>query len=340
MMFAMRAPALLLYVAALLAVARRIPAERRGRRQILQARLDAEVDGNSLVESKAESAGEATAQTASRSNASAEKLPLGISNHLVWLEYLFPSGAWWDFIHDGHVKDGGLWHYGHEECSVLERFVERRHPSYSSLWDLASNQGFLLKRLATKHPGRKFYGSDISAVMVNATKTQCPTCKAEVFDISALQSRDFSVTPGHLPEPVDIIVVADVIVYMSWGGWPPILNTILPTSWTRTYRENFWYHLTHLARKEVIFNNNQGNLGVLRFLEQMGATRIEENGAIFWVAPGAYGRHDPLPEVYESEDIFVRVSLIVTIITMASFCILTAAAVKSKGKDTPTSLNA
>jgi len=251
----------------------------------------------------------------------ASELPIAISKHLVWLEYLVPSAAWWNVLHDGHVDDGGLWHYDKTVQHNLEQFVEQRHPSYDSLWDIASNQGFFLERLAEKHPERKFYGSDISSVMVNATKTRCPTCRTGVFDLANLESPDNVSLPSELPSVVDIVVVADVIVYLSWGGWPPILNTIIPAAWTRPHREHFWRHLTNLARKEVIFSNHQGNKGVLRFFQQMGATKVEKNGVEFWVARGTHGDPNamtrPLP-MYGAEVILFHPTFLVFAVVFAT----------------------
>lgn len=213
---------------------------------------------------------------------------MAISKMLVNLNYLLPSAGLWNSIHDGHVKDGGVWHYGEKVEQDLENFIERRHASYASAWDVACNNGALLGRLAAKHPERSYFGSDISEVMVNATRERCPTCIAEVFDVNALQSSEFRPIAGRIPEPVDLIIVADVLYYMSWSGLPPLLNYALPASWTREHRHDFWQHLTGLARKEVIFSGHQGNTAVKRFLTEMGATFIASHNV--WVTPGMWGK--------------------------------------------------
>lgn len=216
------------------------------------------------------------------------QLPMSVSKLLINLQYVMPSASLWNSTHSGHVKDGGVWHYGSSVQQNLESFIERRHPSYDSAWDVACNLGIFLERLAAKHPERKYYGSDISTVMVNATIHRCPTCVAEVFDVNELQSSEFHPIPGHIPQPVDIIIVADVLYYMAWGGWPPIMNYVLPTSWTRGHRHTFWRHLKSLARKEVVFSNHQGNKAVTQYLTEMGATYMAKDGV--WVTSGTSGQ--------------------------------------------------
>lgn len=217
-----------------------------------------------------------------------EELPMAISKHLVWLNYVVPIGGVWDAIHDGHVKDGGIWNYSNNVHQRLDSFLERRHPSYESVWDVACNLGLILGRLARTHPERKYYGSDISSVMVNATRENCPACFADVFDMNELQSSNFGLTLGRIPQPADIIIVADVLYYISWAGLPPFLNGLLPQSWTISYQTRFWRHLTGMAKTEVIFTDHEGNDGVKQFLTKMGATFLPDEG--FWVAPGTYSR--------------------------------------------------
>jgi len=216
------------------------------------------------------------------------KLPMAVSKLLVNLQYVMPSASLWNRTHEGHVEDGGVWHYGDSVEQHLESFIERRHPSYESAWDVACNLGIFLERLAVKHPERKFYGSDISTVMVNATMSRCPTCVAEVFDVNELQSTEFHPVRGHVPQAVDIVIVADVLYYMAWGGWPPIMNYVLPSSWTRVHRQTFWQNLKSLARKEVIISDHQGNTAVRQYLTEAGATFLAADGV--WVTPGMSGK--------------------------------------------------
>lgn len=221
--------------------------------------------------------------TASSDVATASQwLPKSVTKNLVWLSYVFPGSSWlWDEIHDGHTtNDGGIWSYPENVESELERFVEQRHPTYDSAWDLSSNIGYFLRRLSEKHPDRRFFGSDISKVMVNSTRSQCASCLVEAFDVSQLQYS--KALPKGFPDSVDIIIVADVMNYISWGGWPPLWNSDYPDWLVKHHEATFLQHLTQLARKEVIFTNSQGNQGVARFFKDMG---IEQMGT-FGVAQG------------------------------------------------------
>lgn len=201
-------------------------------------------------------------------------LPKSITQNLVWLNYVFgSSGFLWDEIHDGHtVNDGGIWSYSADVESALETFIERRHPAYDSAWDVASNIGYFLKRLASRHPDRQYFGSDISKVMVNSTRSMCAKCVVEVFDINQLQYAN--ALPTGFPDAVDIIIVADVLNYMSWGRLPPIGNWLYPCWLVRHHQIDFLQHLTRRARKEVIFTASQGNSGVSRFFNDMGIQRV------------------------------------------------------------------
>merc|ERR1719245_2425696 len=147
------------------------------------------------------------AESSSDLVAASSFLPKSITQRLVWLNYLFGSTSFlWDEIHDGHtINDGGIWNYAADVESELERFIEDRHPFYDSTWDVASNIGYFLERLARNHPDRQYFGSDISKVMVNSTRSECRTCVVEVFDINKLQYT--SALPKGFPEAVDIIIV-------------------------------------------------------------------------------------------------------------------------------------
>jgi len=217
-----------------------------------------------------------------REGVHSDVLPHFISKNMVWLNYLLPSASLWDEIHDGHtVNDGGIWNYGSNVQSELEAFIEERHPEYNSAWDVACNIGYFLKRLASKHPGRRYFGSDISSVMVDSTKSVCTNCVVEVFDLSQLQYSNE--LPAHFPQTVDIIVVADVVFYMAWGGLPPIGNWIYPSFLVRDRQIKFVQHLAQRARKEVVFAAAQrNNWGVLRFFKDMGIQQIGH----FWVVKG------------------------------------------------------
>mmetsp|Transcript_26758 Transcript_26758/g.42920 ORF Transcript_26758/g.42920 Transcript_26758/m.42920 type:complete len:319 (-) Transcript_26758:32-988(-) len=251
------------------------------------------------------------ATTGSPSSVASGILPGFISSKLVWLTFIFPSSIIWNEIHGSHsVSDGGVWHYGpndrYKSVGLVE-FIEGRHPDYDSVWDVACNLGVVLKHLAIKHPNRRYVGSDISSVMVNATRSECLNCTVEAFDVAQLQYADHS---SHgFPNEVDVIIVADVMYYISWGGWPPIGNWLYPSFMVSGYQTRFLQHLTRRARKEVIFTNHQNNKGVRRFFREMGISPVEVNSSFsqkpiyFWVVKGSaaswretYAKSSELPE--------------------------------------------
>lgn len=173
----------------------------------------------------------------------------------------------------------------------LVEFIEGRHPDYDSVWDVACNLGVVLKHLDIKHPNRRHVGSDISSVMVNATRSECLNCIVEAFDVAQLQYADHS--PHGFPNEVDVIIVADVMYYISWGGWPPIGNWLYPSFMVSGYQTRLLQHLTRRARKEVIFTNHQNNEGVHRFFREMGISPVRFNSSFsekpisFWVVKGS-----------------------------------------------------
>ncbi|CAE8620905.1 unnamed protein product, partial [Polarella glacialis] len=127
--------------------------------------------------------------------------------------------------------------------------------------------------------------------MVNATRSECLNCIVEAFDVAQLQYADHS--PHGFPNEVDVIIVADVMYYISWGGWPPIGNWLYPSFMVSGYQTRLLQHLTRRARKEVIFTNHQNNEGVHRFFREMGISPVRFNSSFsekpisFWVVKGS-----------------------------------------------------
>jgi len=131
------------------------------------------------------------------------------------------------------------------------------------------------------------YGTDISAVMVNTSAAQCPSCKLLQWDLNLLQGEAYNNRiVASWPTSFDIVLVSDVLYYLSWAGWPPILSWsgLLPDRFTKEHKRRWWKRLTALARKEVIFSDHQMNPAVVAFLQEMGATRHVFYG--IWTARG------------------------------------------------------
>ena len=95
--------------------------------------------------------------------------------HGHWLPYAIPSGgpAWlWDALH--HHSGDSMWQYSADSVgSAISSYILGVHPNYSSLLDVACNQGFLLSRMQRVRPHARHYGTDISTRMTQAAHTQC-----------------------------------------------------------------------------------------------------------------------------------------------------------------------
>ena len=191
---------------------------------------------------------------------------------LVWLIYLFkrPPPVLWDHIHSRANGSSGIWRYGSSVHPELLCYIESHHPEYDSLLDVASNLGIMLGRLKDAHPNAIHVGTDISSEMVSSTRRRCPSCSTHQFDLQRLLDvlDDASFKPGRagVPEAADLVLVSDVLYYMAWGGWPPVLLQmpgLVPPSSLRASQALFFRRLRSLARVEVIFSAHQYNPVVL-----------------------------------------------------------------------------
>jgi len=187
----------------------------------------------------------------------------------VWLIYLFkrPPPVLWDYIHSRANGSSGIWRYGSSVHPELLCYIESHHPEYDSLLDVASNLGIMLGRLKDARQNASHVGTDISSEMVSSTRRRCPSCSTHQFDLQRLLD-DASFKPGRagVPEAADLVLVSDVLYYMAWGGWPPVLLQrpgLVPPSSLRASQALFFRRLRSLARVEVIFSTHQYNPVVL-----------------------------------------------------------------------------
>ena len=181
---------------------------------------------------------------------------------VTWVAYVIPgsSAVVWDWIHRSRMQDGGVFRYGSIVHPEVTCYLEARHPNYSSVLDVACNHGIMLRRLQRSRPHAKFFGADVSEVMVNATRKRCPTCVVAQMNLAdLLHERDarapvkmrltHSLTcvllltdhtnararlvsqllPAPLPSVVDVVIVSDVLYYSAslalskalWLSVPP-----------------------------------------------------------------------------------------------------------------------
>lgn len=205
-----------------------------------------------------------------------------------WLAYLGrPAPGLWDWIHGrAGGSSGGVWQYDETVHSELVCYVDAHYTNYSSLLDVASNLGFMLARLRSSHPTASHSGTDISASMAGATRARCGgRCATSTFDLHRLLD-DGSFVPGRdgVPAVHDIVVVSDVLYFVGFGGWPPLLLQLpglVPDSWLRDAQKRFFKRLRSLASVEVVFSSHQLNRAVLRTL---GANGVVVRRGVFSLA--------------------------------------------------------
>ena len=154
---------------------------------------------------------------------------------------------------------------------------------YESIWDVSCNVGFMLASLLKRHPGAKHYGTDISNVMVAATRENCPSCMATQFDLGnlvnpAISPQEVVYAAWHqedAPRFFDVILVSDVLLFIRWGGIPPILLRCscccsMFRKWALPSQRAFINNIASLARDEVVFSYNQGNIIVSTMMQELG----------------------------------------------------------------------
>ena len=156
----------------------------------------------------------------------------------VWRAYFVPSPDTWDAIHrHGQQNSGGVWKYDQQRLTRSDVFRYLARKKYTSLLDVSCNVGFILSSLMKMHPAAKHYGTDISVTMVETAQENCPMCAGFAqFDLGRLSEEGcrhpksccmrHGVTAGRRRQRLlDVILVSDVLYYISWGGIPPVLFT-------------------------------------------------------------------------------------------------------------------
>ena len=127
-----------------------------------------------------------------------------------------------------------------------------------------------------EHRNASHYGSDISAVMVQATQAKCSECMLTTMDLGVMQHSSWrGPVAADWPDSFDIVVVSDVLLYLQLAGTPLVLDRVLPAALTPgsvAALRRVYTALTGLARTAVIFSDHQGMRKILTVLEEMGAT--------------------------------------------------------------------
>ena len=208
----------------------------------------------------------------------------------IWRAYFVPTPEMWDSIHrHGAGTPGGIWHYDKARMEKSHTFRYLSQKKYSSLLDVSCNVGITLASLQRYHPGATHYGTDISKVMVESTQKNCPLCLAAQFDLGQLQSGSTKELPSTWPSAFDVILVSDVLIYISWAGIPPFFLRCdcccsAFRSWALSAQRAFLTSIASLATDEVIFSSHQNNIVVTTMMQELGV-RFDKDRNI-WRLPG------------------------------------------------------
>ena len=213
----------------------------------------------------------------------------------IWRAYFVATPEMWDSIHrHGASTPGGIWHYNQSrlEASYAFRFLSQK--KYSSLLDVSCNVGITLASLQRYHGAARHYGTDISKVMVETTQKNCPNCQAAQFDLGRLQFAGSlkemrTSLPSTWPTSFDVILVSDVLIYISWAHIAPIFLRCecccsVFRSWALSAQQTFLQNIASLAKDEVIFSLHQNNIVVTTMMRELGVRLDEDRG--LWRLPG------------------------------------------------------
>ena len=134
----------------------------------------------------------------------------------------------WDWIHQNGEQfgSGGIWRYDHSLKSAgVVRYVSAQ-PKYDRLADMSCSVGIILSALREMNPAAEHVGTDISRLMVNKTRTRCPQCRVDQFDLGIFKRPAGEKVDYVFPGTFDYVLISDVLIYIAWGGWPPLLLRI------------------------------------------------------------------------------------------------------------------
>jgi hypothetical protein len=147
----------------------------------------------------------------------------------IWTAHLAAqSPELWDWIHQNGEQfgSGGIWRYSDMlKGAGVVRYLSHQ-PKYDRLADMSCSVGIILSTLREGNPAAEHVGSDISRLMVNKTRARCPQCRAEQFDLGNFKRPAEERVDYVFPGTFDYVIISDVLIYIAWGGWPPLLLRI------------------------------------------------------------------------------------------------------------------
>lgn len=189
--------------------------------------------------------------------------------------YIVPTANTWDKLYE----TSDVWSYNSLVHEEVVHFIAKSFPNATTVLDLACNQGFMLDHLGTELPNIELYGTDISNTMVAKTKETCKRCHTAQFDIHRILRKNVSFEIDGFPSQFDVIIVSDVLLYVSWGGCLPFMVKFgwCPEEWMQETQRNFMNNLRNLG-KHVVFSSHQQNKVVMKVFGDEDIRPITFNG--------------------------------------------------------------
>lgn len=254
------------------------------------------------------------------------------------------EGGIWNYSPEKIATQGSVGYLLNRRMKFYEESIASGNfPSGEiSVWDASCNVGYFLKVLHSleKSPmyvlnqmlsgkdtpepepsesgiAYTYYGTDISEVMIEKTKSNCPTCITAQFDLGLLKEDSWAKSAksderkdmifkfgenGNLrpitsqsndgpirriaddfPPAFHFVLVSDVLIYISWGGYMPLLlqKCALCRRNENVIREqrNLIENLRSITYNEIIVSDHQMNPQVV---DMMGV--FVEEGIAQWMA--------------------------------------------------------
>ena len=197
----------------------------------------------------------------------------------VWTTHIVAqSPEVWDWVHTNgqQMGPGGIWKYGANMLSGGTVKYVTAQPRYERLVDMSCSVGIVLSALQHNNPAAEHFGSDISRVMVNETRRRCPRSHAAQFDLGRFRQPAGDTVDYVFPGTFDYVIISDVLIYIAWGDWPPLLlRWCAPCRHMALGEQRRWLdRVKALTRREIVFSSHQNNPIAIEMLTALGAKMI------------------------------------------------------------------
>mmetsp|Transcript_14105 Transcript_14105/g.48614 ORF Transcript_14105/g.48614 Transcript_14105/m.48614 type:complete len:266 (+) Transcript_14105:64-861(+) len=181
----------------------------------------------------------------------------------------------WDAVHLSSSGVGGAWGYDPAtEQWRIEGHVVHKLGTTDSVLEVGCHHGYLLERLQRHRPEAAHAGLDVSAAALDVARTRCAGCEFARLDVSTLargggsRSVETLQAAGLRGAPFDMVLVPDVLFYVSLGLLPPVawLNMVhygVGRPYVLKHARLLLRGLQCAALKEVLLSHHDFHKGVL-----------------------------------------------------------------------------